>query len=153
PRESFARLRGALEKILDGTLTARDVGMVRLVLAGIERKRGGGQLEPLRARQAADAARPTSSSLVKQLLQELRDRPRDEGLTSLDGVGDGQPANLLEKLLRCLEAPIEDLVQKGVITSSEVIARVLPQITSQVAAASIPDPQLRVLHAAIYAAF
>jgi hypothetical protein len=153
PRENFARLRAALERVVDGNLQAREVGAVPAILAAVERKRGGDKLAPLRTRQAADAARPTSPSLAQKMLDQLHGRPLDQGLPSVEDIAGDYPAHLVKKLLRCLEAPIEDLVDRGVITSSEVIARVLPQITSQVAAAGIVDAQLRVLQGAVYAAF
>ena len=48
---------------------------------------------------------------------------------------------------------MESLVRDRVITSGETLARVLPQITSEMRAAGIADPGLRQLHAAIYQAF
>ena len=68
-------------------------------------------------------------------------------------AGAAVPAGVARRLDRCLEAPIEELVRRKVIPSSEVLAIVLPQITSQVAAAGIADPELARLYGAIYAAF
>jgi hypothetical protein len=49
---------------------------------------------------------------------------------------------MVHKVERALEAPIEHLVGRGIIPSSEVLARVLPQISSHVAAATFADPTL-----------
>jgi hypothetical protein len=71
------------------------------------------------------------------------------------GIPEGQtmPLSLEQKLVRSLNAPVEVLVRKGVITSAEVLAKVLPQIVSQVSAAGIADLELRRLYAALYQAF
>jgi len=63
------------------------------------------------------------------------------------------PDSLAHKVERALEAPIEELVGRRVIPSSEVLARVLPQISSHVASGAFTDPELRELFARIYAAF
>jgi hypothetical protein len=63
------------------------------------------------------------------------------------------PEHMMIKASRALEASIAELVERGVIGSAEVLAIVLPQITSQVAAAGIADPGLRDLYGQIYAAF
>jgi len=71
------------------------------------------------------------------------------------GLPAGHPIDerLRAKLARSIEGPVEDLVDRGVITSGEVLARVIPQLTAQVAGAGIADPELRRLHGAIYQAF
>lgn len=68
-------------------------------------------------------------------------------------VGAPIPQAVARRLDRCLEAPIEELVTRGVIPSSEVLAIVLPQVTSQVRAAGLADPALARLYGAVYAAF
>jgi hypothetical protein len=45
------------------------------------------------------------------------------------------------------------LVERKLVTSGDALAMVLPQITSGIRAAGVPDPQLRQLYAAIYRAF
>jgi len=45
------------------------------------------------------------------------------------------------------------LVERGVIVSGEMLARVLPQMTARVQATGIADPDLRRLYAAMYQAF
>jgi len=48
---------------------------------------------------------------------------------------------------------VEELVERGLITSGETLAQVLPQITSTLQAARIADPALQRVHAAVYRAF
>jgi hypothetical protein len=168
-RSNFGRLRAALE--LERTqLSGREVGSVRLALANTVNKLGppGSQRrESLRRLQAEIATRPTHVELARVLATRLDRYPKDGGLASLEGldehVRDGEdprvpagtavPSNLLAKLLRALEAPILELIERGVIGSSEVLAIVLPQITAEVAAAGIEDRGLRGLFSQIYAAF
>ncbi|QEI05692.1 hypothetical protein FXN63_07435 [Pigmentiphaga aceris] len=61
--------------------------------------------------------------------------------------------SMLRRLRRCVLDSPEGLIQRGVVTSAEVLARLLPQRTSQLRAASFDDDYLRMLYAAIYQAF
>jgi hypothetical protein len=63
------------------------------------------------------------------------------------------PPSLAVKVLRSWDAPVEALVARGVITSGEALARMIPQLTASVRAASIADPALRRLYRALYASF
>ena len=44
------------------------------------------------------------------------------------------PAHLAAKVAHALEAPVDELVERGVVPSGEVLAQVLPQITADVLA-------------------
>ncbi len=57
------------------------------------------------------------------------------------------------KVLRSLCETVEALVERGIVTSADTLARVLPQMTSGLRAAGITDPDLRRLYAALYRAF
>lgn len=72
-----------------------------------------------------------------------------------DGVpaGHPMPPHLIAKVTRALEAPVEELVARNVITSGDVLARVLPQVTAGLLAANLDDPRLAALYAQTYAAF
>lgn len=174
PKGNFARLRGFLERcVADArSLTGRDIGFIRKILASYVTRHGAPGSERLRRvrdAQARMAEQPTAKEFAVLVANRLRVLPGDEGLSTLDfaaapvredesaslGIAPGHtiPAHLLEKVERCLEAPIDQLVERGVIGSGEVLATVLPQITSQVGAAGIEDPELRRLYTAIYAAF
>jgi hypothetical protein len=52
-----------------------------------------------------------------------------------------------------VEAPVAELVERGIIGSAEMLAGVLPQVTAQVLAADFADPGLRELYRQAYAAF
>ena len=59
----------------------------------------------------------------------------------------------MAKAARALEAPAGELVDRRIIGSAEVLAAVVPQITAQVLAAGMQDPQLSGLYGQAYAAF
>ncbi|HEX8702586.1 MAG TPA: hypothetical protein VF815_27380, partial [Myxococcaceae bacterium] len=174
PKGNFSRLRGFLERCVADprSLTGRDVGAIRKILASYVTRHGAPgseQLRRVREAQAQMAERPTGKELAMLMAGRLRGLPGDEGLSTLDiatapvsqdesaktrvTAGYPIPPQLVTKVERSLEAPIDQLVERQVITSSEVLATVLPQITSQVGAAGIEDPDLRRLYAAVYAAF
>lgn len=170
----FATLRRYLEPCIrhPDQLTGRDVGLIRSILAGIFTNRGrpgSGRHQALRAHQARQIAGPTRADLAAVLVSRLAGFPRDEGLASLDyalaplrpeeaerlGVAPAKemPPSLVGKVRRALDAPVATLVEQGIIPSAEVLAKVVPQITSQVRAAAIADAPLRRLYGAVYSAF
>jgi hypothetical protein len=123
------------------------------------------------AQLAADAkavAAPLHASLRRVLVERLRTLPSEGGAdleqafavvapdeASKFGVAAGSalPAYLEPKVARSYDASLEELVERGVIASGEVFARVLPQVTSQVRAQTIDDADARHLYAALYTAF
>ncbi|MBE8524579.1 hypothetical protein ILP97_45075 [Amycolatopsis sp. H6(2020)] len=159
PKGNFARLYRALRlcQFVGVELTGRDVGWIRRALANTITKHGEPGSErraALRAVQAAVAARPTHAELAAVLAGRLDAYPGDGGLPALDPVvADVVPPHLVAKVARALEAPVEELVARGVITSGDVLAVVLPQITAQLMAANVEDERLAALYAQTYAAF
>jgi hypothetical protein len=63
------------------------------------------------------------------------------------------PPHLLRKAIRCLEAPVDELVARNIITSSEMVAAVLPAMTARIRASAIDDPELRRIYETTYAGF
>lgn len=174
PHENLPRLRALLTKCVADprSLSGREVGIVRLILAKIDAARGlphSARLRELRAAQAQRAALPTRRERALLVAERLRTYPRDGGLPELDAAlqpiteaeaarrgypaGQALPVALRGRLMRCLDAPLEELVAKRAIPSGEVLARVVPQMTAQVGAAGIADPELRRLYRAVYHAF
>ncbi len=170
-KSNFARLRSALERCPEDSaaLSGRDVGWIRRALANTISAHGAPRSEPraaLRATQAAVAARPTYAALARVLSARMDRYPGDGGLPSLDPIaadvteeeasvaspGHPIPPDLVAKAARALEAPVGELVDRGVIPSGEVLARILPQITSQLVAANIDDSSLASAYARTYAA-
>ncbi|MGA8118064.1 MAG: hypothetical protein WCA46_30900 [Actinocatenispora sp.] len=172
PRSNFARLHRALESCPEdsGSLSARDVGWVRRALANTITRHGAPGSETraaLRSTQAAEVARPTNAALAHVLAGRLDRYPGNGGLPSVDPIAedtaDGEapgvpagspiPRQLIAKATRALEAPISELVTRGVITSGETLAKVLPQVTSQLLAANLDDARIAGVYAHTYAAF
>ena len=172
PRSNFSRLHAALLACPDGSgaLSGQEVGWIRRALANTVTRHGApgsGARAALRAVQASAAAAPEHAALAQLLARRLDRYPADGGLPSLDPVtsavseqdGDGVPVgtpipgNLLRKAARALEAPPEELVRRGVITSGDVLAAVLPPLTSRLMADGISDPVLAGLYEQAYAAF
>jgi hypothetical protein len=172
--ENFARLRGYLETCVEdpGSLTGRDVGMIRKILASFIARHGApgsSRLQGTRAAQARMAARPAYTAFARVLAERLEQHPQDEGVPDLEDAlrplstddasrigaapGEPMPGPLLAKAVRCLEAPIGVLIEKGLVPSSEAMAKVLPSLTAQVRAAAISDPELRRVYAGVYVAF
>lgn len=174
PGASFPILRRVLARCADPAArpTDGDVAAARAILATAARKRGAPGSERLaafRAQQREQAARPTPAEIAPLLIERLAGAPLDEGLGDIDGPlapltpaeaarigaapGQAMPAALERRLRRCLEAPLDALVARGIITSGDELARVVPQVTAQVRAAGIADDELRRLYGAVYAAF
>jgi len=172
-KENLARLRGYLEQCVaePRALSGRDVTAIRTILAHVLAKRGvpdSARCRGLRAGQARAVASPTAKELAQAVVERLRAYRADDGLDAIDpllvpvtadeAAALGLPAGaslerFRRRLLRSLDAPVDALVDAGVIPSSEVLARVIPQITAQVTAAGIDDLVLRRLYGAVYQAF
>ncbi|MCB9654415.1 MAG: hypothetical protein H6729_09840 [Deltaproteobacteria bacterium] len=174
PKENFARLRSYLEKCVSDprSLSGRDVGMIRKIVAGFVTRRGAPGSDAhqrMRTAQTQIAARPTHTSIARILADRLDRHPPDEGVPDIEAdlqplsadealiIGASAhepiPASLRAKVLRCLEAPVATLVERGLVPSSEALARLVPVITANVRAAAITDPELRRVYAAVYMAF
>lgn len=172
PKSNFARLRRALESCPGDSrsLSAREVGWIRRALANTIARHGAPGSETraaLRSAQAASVAHPTHAALAQVLAGRLDRYPEGGGLPAIDPIasevaegeaagvpaGAAIPRHLVAKATRALEAPISELVTRGVITSGEVLARVLPQVTSQLLAANLVDAGLAAVYAHTYAAF
>lgn len=154
------------------SLSGREVGRIRQILQQHVRKwgiPGSEQCQRLRQRQQADVAAPMHHLLAGVLVERLKSFPGNEGLDNVNvarepvredealrfalPAGTSIPASLQRKIERSLNETIAVLVERGLITSGEALARVLPQMTADIRAAGIQDPQLRQLYAAIYRAF
>lgn len=175
PTNSYAaQLReflGRCARKPDG-LTGREVGRIRLILNRYVAKRGAPDsptCTEARRRQAADVSAPTFHAIAGVVVPRLERHPRGDGLddvsylkeavtqeeAAISGVPKGTciPPSIRRKVERCLNETVAVLVERGLITSGETLARVLPQMTSGLRAMGITDPTLRQLYAAIYRAF
>ncbi|MEM7247419.1 MAG: hypothetical protein AAF533_18915 [Acidobacteriota bacterium] len=172
PRSNFTRLREALERCPHDSrkLDGRDVGLLRRTLANTLTRHGGPESEQrqnLRATQAAIAALPGLSAFAEVLNRRLSVFPETGGVTEpatieatirpdeSERIAEGTelPEALVAKTRRALEAPMEELLERGIITSSETLARVLPQLTSHAMATGFDDPGLTTLCQQLHEAF
>jgi hypothetical protein len=172
--DSFARLHGYLKRCAASpdSLAGRDVGMIRLILARHVTKRGapGSQkLQDLRSRQLTQVAAPLHHQVATAVRARLAAHAADGGLDDLEStlqpitadeatklslpVGTGIPPSIARKVARCLCDTADVLVARGIVTSGETLARVIPQFTSGLRALAFDDPQLRTLYASVYRAF
>lgn len=173
-KDSFAQLHQYLHRCVEdsNSLTGRDVGRIRLILARYIAKRGvpgSAQWQTIRQKQTHQASLPTFHEISRVVIPRLAAYPPESGLDDLSIVvqpitveeagrwqikaGDSIPESQQKKVQRCLNETVGVLVERGVITSGETLARVLPQMTSEIRSAGIADPALRQLYAAIYRAF
>lgn len=172
PKSNFGVLRRALEACPDdgAALSPRDAGRVRHALAGAVARHGlpdTAKHRALRERQAADAARPLYATLAHVVAARLDQAAPDEGVAAfapiVEPVADGEthhapagapiPEPIQRKAARALAAPIDELIRRDVVRSSDALALLVPQLTAGVAATAIADEPARGLFAQTYAAF
>ncbi|GAB2511730.1 hypothetical protein [Nocardia heshunensis] len=162
----------------DRLLAAQQAGRVRLALANTLTRHGepgGAARESDRAEQLAAISAPLYRDLATVLANRLDRFPADGGLPSPepvttpigadDMVGTGRggkaripdgtefPPHLQDKAIRALEAAPEELIRRGIIGSGDVLAAVLPQLTSRLLAADFTDPVAASLYEQLYTAF
>ncbi|MFT3692092.1 MAG: hypothetical protein QM831_03045 [Kofleriaceae bacterium] len=120
----------------------------------------------LASKQRAVAG-PLHADLRRVVVDRLQSLPRDGGVdpervlapitneearTYRVPVGAALPSYLEPKIARSCDADLEQLVDRHVIGSGEVFAKVLPQVTQQVRGATL-EPTAAVLYAQLYLAF
>lgn len=170
----FAQLRDLLRRCADSprSLTGRQVGRIRLILNQYVQKRGApgsATCVEARQRQASYVSGPTFHEVAQLVVARLGQHRNDEALddvTHLQQPVDSNeaavfrlpestpiPESIQRKVERCLNETIDILVERGLITSGETLARVLPQTISGLRSAGISDAALRNLYAAVYRAF
>src|SRR5262245_20155030 len=154
------------------SLTGRDVGRIRFILARYVKKRGvpsSPACTEARHRQLRDVSGPTFHEIAKVILSRMERHSKGDGLDNVShltqvisaaesansGIPEGTtvPASIHRKVERCLNETVAVLVERGLITSGESLARVLPQMISEIRGAGIADLALRQLYAATYRAF
>lgn len=168
-----AQLRGYLRQCIvpDAALSPRDLGRIRHIVRCSVTKRGhplSQQNAQVRQRQYADVAAPLYAEIAQLVVQRLQQFDQHDGLDDPDickamvsdieatvavPAGTAIPPSVRRKIDRCRKDAIEELTRRGLISSSEMMATVLPQLTAGLHALGIEDPRLRQLYASIYRAF
>jgi len=173
-KDGFAQLNTALETCLHNPedLSGRQVGRIRLILARSLHKRGRPDSERCRQwrkQQKIELIAPLYKDLAKVLAHRLSKYPPHQGIHDLEPLF--EPVQIKEKeiyglsqscsmpialqniLWRSWAAPIDALIERGLVSSSEILAQILPQITANLAASPFSDARLRLLYGALYQAF
>jgi hypothetical protein len=173
PRQNLAVLRTALEETVAGRpLDARLLGLLRLAVTGMVRKRGlpgSPRHTALRRAQAAQAALPAHHRLAGLVAERLAALPADLGVTDVARftapvteeeaartglpAGAAVPPQVRRPVETALSAPVATLVERGVVPSAEVLAQLTPQLVGTVWTQGWPDASLRTLTAAVHRAF
>ena len=173
PKENIAILRGALEETVVGRpLSARRLGLLRLAVDSMVRRRGlpgSNRHSALRERQAAHAALPSHHALAQLVLRRLSELPQDLGAADVAPLvapvteqehretglptGTSVPATLCHVVEASASAPLGVLVERGIVPSAEVLAELVPQLVAVTTAQAYTDKTLRTLAAAHYRAF
>lgn len=174
PKENFARVRTYLATCASSpsAMMPRDVGVVRKILASYVAKRGAPgseQVSSTRTAQRRNADAPSYRAIAQVVADRLASFPVDEGVSDVaplvaplsameasrlgSSAEISMPASVGAKARRCLEAPVDELVQAGLVPSSEVLAWTLPLLTARVRAEAVSDPKLRRIYEGIYLSF
>ncbi len=173
PKENLAILIRGLKSAAAGTpLDARLRGQVTTALRDIVAKRGtpeSPKLAELREEQGHVAQTPSHARLARLAATRLADFDPTSGLLEVGSVlepitqqesaqsgllaGIAMPAVVGRTVKRARSAPIETLIDEGVVPSAEVMASLIPQIAADVVAAEFDDEALKRLVSATYRAF
>ncbi|MGW1183623.1 hypothetical protein ACWD7Y_09920 [Streptomyces drozdowiczii] len=173
PKENLGILRGALEEVVAGRpLEARRLGLLRHAVRSMVGRRGlpGSEAHTaLRRDQAGQAARPSHYALAQLMLGRLAVLPQDDGISDVTAllrpVGEEEsretglpagavvPAGIGEAVESAMSAPLDTLVERGVVPSAEVMAELVPQLVAAATAHAYGDEALRGVMAANYRAF
>jgi hypothetical protein len=170
----FAQLIRYLKQIVvtSQSLPRGDLGRIRRMLAGHVHKHGipgSGRRRAAIAEQLRQASPPTFRDLANVMIDRLRPLPRHEGLDEPQSLqhpasegeelqhrvsrGSAMPPPVLRRVERARWDRLEVLVQRGLLPSGDVLAGLLPQITSSLRAMGFKDASLARVYAAVYRAF
>ncbi|MCX5381570.1 hypothetical protein [Streptomyces sp. NBC_00091] len=173
PKSNAAILRRALEEEVAGREPApRLAGLLRVAVASMLAKRGTpgspGHIR-LREVQARQAALPAHHALAGLVLSRISGLDQGAGtpdtesplapVSAEEARGSGLPEGARippavgASVRAALSAPLEVLVDRGVVPSAEVLAELVPQLVAAVTAERYADAPLRTLMAATYRAF
>lgn len=174
PKENFFRLRSHLARALGvpSGLDADAVAQVRGILDVYVARHGvpgSTRHAEQRALQQRHASLPSHAALAGLVADRIEARDSRRGIRDMDGcigpVGGAEaralrappglpvPQTVRRIAMRAFEGPIEELADRGVLTSAEAVADLLPALTGGVRASGIADPALRGLHDAAYRVF
>lgn len=154
------------------SLSGRQVGRIRRIVGDFVSKHGPPDStthRETRDKQRSQVAGPFHSLIAKAVAARMEHYPAHAGIADVTPlsvpitaqeastfklVEDATlPASILRRVALCRRGTIEQLIEYGLISSADTIARVLPAMTAQIRSAGFQDPTLRNLYAATYRAF
>lgn len=154
------------------SLTGRQVGRIRRIVDDFVRKHGApasGSHLAFREDQLRQVSGPEHHLIARAVAKRLSKYPAHSGIFDfadlakpLDvqeavdcalGEGVAIPAPILRRVQRCRSGTIRELIEHGLITSGDTVARVLPAMTAQLSSAGLHDEALRKVYASTYQAF
>lgn len=170
----FYQLKAFLQRSMseENTFSEAELKQIALIVKQHIHKYGQPytvQHQEYRQKQQFAVAAPCFYQISKALVYRFEGFPKGQGVDELDVIispitleeeklshvpqGTQIPQSLQHKLLRSFNTSLEELINLGLVTSGEVIAQLLPQLTSQIKAIGIENALLRTLYAKIYRAF
>ncbi|MBP5942850.1 MULTISPECIES: hypothetical protein [unclassified Pseudomonas] len=154
------------------SLTGRQVGRIRRIVNDFVCKHGHPESEhhlQYREIQHRQVAAPEHHLIAKVVSERLTSYSSSEGISDFSSLlepvtgeeakayslitGVAIPPAVRRRLERCRKGTITELIDKGLITSGDTVARVLPAMTAEICSAGFRDTTLRMLSVATYRAF
>ncbi|MCR9140623.1 MAG: hypothetical protein NXI24_00005 [bacterium] len=125
---------------------------------------GSARNRRIRDDQAKQIAGPIFEQLALLIVSHLKNFDSKQGIENYEyfirsfesremAENSQLPAYFTSKIRKSMAGPINVLITEGVITSGDTLATVLPQVSSHIQAAGIPDQKLRRLYSSLYQAF
>jgi hypothetical protein len=153
-------------------LTGIQVGRIRRIVDDFvtaHGRPGSPEHAAFRQRQQQDVSSAPHHRIGHAVAERLTAYPESEGVgdfaTLSTPVTEGEavtysiepaqslPESIRKRLERCRRGTIPELVDAGIVTSGDTIARLLPALTAEIRSNALADPALRRLYAATYRAF
>lgn len=153
-------------------LTGRQVGRIRKIVDDFVAAHGRPQSPQhvaFRQRQQRDVSSAGHHRIGHAVAARLAGYPESEGIRDFStltasitegeaatySIEPGQPLPdaIRKRLERCRRGTIAELVDVGIVTSGDTIARLLPALTAEIRSNELANPTLRRLYASTYRAF
>ncbi|MCH4897327.1 MULTISPECIES: hypothetical protein [Pseudomonas] len=154
------------------SLTGRQVGRIRRIVDDFVAKHGHPESEEHSSKRAQQRHHVSASAhhlIAKAASARLARYPVSEGISDFAPLltpitneeakayslkeGETIPPSIRRRLERCRKGTVAELIEHGVITSADTVAKVLPAMTAQICSAGYRDVALRALSVATYRAF
>lgn len=164
-------VHATLDAASDGFLASCERSRLEHAVRAMVRRRGlpgSPELAGRRAAQRAAVVAPSHAAVAHVVAGRLDPEATGRGVTDPDAVvhpvdareaddavpaGATVPASVLRTVTLATQATVEELRDRGIVPSAEVLAELLPQLVAAQHAAGYPDRALGTLQARVYQAF